>query len=63
MGTQGSQGDLLAGQWTQARLIDEWNGYLVARQTGVLGDGMVPAVHGRSRCGGCLVLFGMNRHL
>ena len=28
-----------------------------------LSDGMVPAVHGRSRCGGCLVLFGMNRHL
>ena len=28
-----------------------------------LGDRMVPAVHGRSRCGGCLVLFGMNRHL
>ena len=35
MGTQGSQGDLFAGQWTQARLIDEWNGYRVARRAGV----------------------------
>ena len=28
-----------------------------------LGDGMAPAVHGRSRCRGRLELFGMNRHL
>ena len=40
------------------------SGMVTGRCVGpALGDRMVPAVHGRSRCGGCLVLFGMNRHL
>ena len=63
MGTQGSQGDLLAGQWTQARLIDEWNGFPGGASNLLRVPGWYPVVHGRSRCGGCLVLFGMNRHL